>query len=279
MRLRSVSLLSLLFLFACDVQASEVVRLDHFSGDSANVPAPWQVVQLNKKVKPTVYRLALWDGVHAIEATADHSMALLARPVEVDLNRTPVLCWRWRIDAPLVKADMATKAGDDYAARVYVSFAMPPDEIGFLLRAKLALARSIYGDAVPDAALNYVWDNRYPVGTHMPNAYTDRTRMIVAESGAADAGHWVVERHNVQQDEIDEFGSKRARLTQLAVASDTDNTGERAHAGFADFQFVARDAACTFDEAGTRVQTTARNDGARNAGATTASQSGQRKGE
>lgn len=74
---------------------------------------------------------------------------------------------------------------------------MPPGEIGFLLRAKLALARSIYVDYVPDAAINYVWNNRYPVGTRKPNAYTDRTRMIVAESGSANAGRWVVERNDV----------------------------------------------------------------------------------
>lgn len=121
---------------------------------------------------------------------------------------------------------------------------MPPDELGFLLRAKLKLARSIYGDAVPDAAINYVWDNRYPVGTRKPNAYTDRTRMIVAESGSQKAGKWIVERHDVQQDMVAEFGSARASMIQLSVASDTDNTGERAHVGFANFHFVARDEPC-----------------------------------
>ena len=229
------------------VQAGEVVWLDRFEHESTKVPAPWQVVQLGKKIPPTHYRVTRWEGVYAIEATAEHSMALLARPVEVDLHRTPVLCWRWRVDAPLVKADMAAKAGDDYAARVYVSFTLPPSELSFITRTKLKLARSIYGDAVPDAAINYVWDNRYPVGTRKPNAYTDRTHMIVAESGAANAGKWVVARHDVQQDVVTEFGSMQARMIQLSVASDTDNTGERAHAGFADFHFVARDAACFFN--------------------------------
>lgn len=233
-----------LVVLSSSAQAGEVVRLDNFAEESSSVPAPWQVVQLDKKVNPTRYQLRNWDGVLAIEATAERSMALLARPVVVDLNRTPVLCWRWRVDAPLTKADMATKAGDDYAARVYVSFALPPADIGFVLRTKLKLARSIYGDAVPDAALNYVWDNRYPVGTRKPNAYTDRTRMIVAESGAGNAGQWVVARHDVQQDVIAEFGSTQAKLIQLSVASDTDNTGERAHAGFADFWFVEKGAAC-----------------------------------
>ena len=243
MRWRSVGMLCFLVI-SSTIQAGEIVWLDHFSGESAKIPAPWQIVQLNKKVPPTRYRLTRWDGVSAIEATAEHSMALLARPVEVDLDRTPVLCWRWRVDAPLVKADMATKAGDDYAARVYVSFALPPSEIGWVLRSKLTLARSIYGDAVPDAAINYVWDNRYPVGTRKPNAYTDRARMIVSETGAANAGKWVVARHDVLQDVIAEFGSTQARMVQLSVASDTDNTKEHAHAGFADFHFVDRNTAC-----------------------------------
>jgi len=231
---------------ACGVEASENVRLTDFSEESVQVPSPWQVVQLDKKVPPTQYQIKHWDGVLGIEARADKSMALLARPVTVDLNRTPILCWRWRVDAPLLKADLATKAGDDYAARVYVSFVLPPSEIGWVLRGKLALARTIYGDAVPDAALNYVWDNRYPVGTRRPNAYTDRAHLIVAESGAANAGKWVEARHDVQEDVIAEFGSAQARLSQLSVAADTDNTGEKAHAGFADFHFVAAHAPCDF---------------------------------
>lgn len=230
--------------FSLLAQASDEVRLDHLTQESVDVPPPWQVVQLNKKVPPTRYRITRWDDVLAIEATAERSMALLARPVEVDLNRTPVLCWRWRVDAPLAKADMATKGGDDYAARVYVSFAMPESALNFATRIKLKLARSIYGDAVPDAAINYVWDNLYPVGTRKPNAYTDRIHMVVAESGAANAGKWVVARHDVQKDMVTEFGSEQARLIQISVASDTDNTGERAHAGFADFQFVKKDAMC-----------------------------------
>ena len=236
-----------LIVTSLEVRAGEVVKLDRFVRASAQIPAPWQVVQLDKKIAPTRYQLKSWDGVLAIEANAERSMALLARPVEIDWNRTPVLCWRWRVDAPLVKADMASKAGDDYAARVYVSFALPPEEMGFILRSQLKLARAIWGDAVPDAAINYVWDNRYPIGTLKPNAYTERTRMIVAESGDDKAGRWVVARHDVRQDFIAEFGLPQAHLIQLAVASDTDNTGETAHAGFADFHFVEKNASCFSD--------------------------------
>ena len=243
MMLRSAVLGSMCAI-SCWAQAGEIVWFDHFTKEPVEVPAPWRVVQLDKKVSPTRYRVIRWDDVFAIEATAERSMALLARPVEIDLNRTPVLCWRWRVDVPLVKADMDTKAGDDYAARVYVSFSMPSSALNFMTHTKLKLARSIYGDAVPDAAINYVWDNRYPVGTRKPNAYTDRTRMIVAESGAAYAGKWVVARHDVLQDAVAEFGSGQARLIQLSVAADAGNTGESARAGFADFHFTQRSDTC-----------------------------------
>jgi hypothetical protein len=212
--------------------------------ESGAIPAPWQVEHLNKDFASTRYGLRVWDGVPAVEAHAEKSMALLARPVDVDLARTPILCWRWRVDAPLKTADMTTKAGDDYAARVYLSFEVPPQTLGLGTRLALKLARALRGPQVPDAAVNYVWDNTHPIGTWQANAYTDRARMQVLRSGAADAGRWVTERRDVTADFSQAFGHAPRRLTGLALASDTDNTGESAHAGFAEFAFVEREAAC-----------------------------------
>lgn len=211
---------------------------------SGDLPAPWQVEQLNKDIAPTRYRLREWDGVPAVEAHALNSMALLARPVEVDLGKTPMLCWRWRIEAPLKTADMRTKAGDDYAARVYLFFEVPPDSLGFGTRMALGLARSLRGNVVPAAAINYIWDNRHPIGTWQANAYTDRVRMLVLRTGAGEAGRWVTERRDVGADFHKAFGHAPRRLTGLALASDTDNTGEEARAGFADFRFVSGDESC-----------------------------------
>lgn len=45
------------------------------------------------------------------------------------------------------------------------------------------------------------------------------------------------------------FGTDRPPPTLLAIATDPDNTGERARAGFADLQFVRRDARCDFPPA------------------------------
>jgi hypothetical protein len=236
-------LLALLALLPA-VALAEPVWVGRFASADGDPPAPWQVVQLDRDIAPTRYRVRAWDGMAAVEAHAVKSMALLARPLDIDLDKTPVLCWRWRIDAPLKNADMTTKAGDDYAARVYLSFDVPPDTLGLGTRLALKLARALRGNQVPDAAINYLWDNRHAVGVWQPNAYTERTRMRVLRSGAAHAGRWVDERRDVAADFRHAFGHAPARLTGLAVASDTDNTGEEARAGFADFRFVGKDESC-----------------------------------
>jgi hypothetical protein len=222
------------------------VPIGVFSQETQTPPEPWRMVSFDADIPATRYRIIRWDKVIAIEAKAEASMALLARPLNLNLVNTPVLCWRWRVDAPLKSADMAHKSGDDYAARVYVAFDLPNSEMDWTTLLKLRLARQIFGEQVPDAALNYVWDNRYPIGTERPNAYTELTQMLVLQSGSDNAGQWMVERRNVLADAEQAFGKLDFKAKQLAVASDTDNTGEIAHAGFADLHFVGADAACDF---------------------------------
>lgn len=220
-----------------------------FPAMTGPVPEPWRIIQFDTKIAPTAYQTRVWEGVSAVEAKADGSMALLARGVEVDLKATPMLCWRWRVEDVVKDADMNTKAGDDYAARVYVAFRLPADKIDFGLRFKLQFARNLYGEHVPDAALNYIWDNKNPVGHRQFNAYTDRTQMIVQRSGTAQVGTWVSERVDVLSDVVKAYGSDQANISLLALTSDTDNTKSKAHAGFADLHFVGRDAPCVFPSA------------------------------
>lgn len=223
--------------------AGTPVWVGSFAG-VGSVPEPWRVVRFNAAVPPTGYRMATVEGVAAIEARADKSMALLARPLAVDLEATPVMCWRWLIDAPVAGADMTKKSGDDYAARVYVAFDIPDGEMDAGTRMKIALARKLFGNDVPDGALNYVWDNRHPFGVRRKSPYTDRAELIVAETGTRRAGEWVGERVDVAGDFALAFGNKRGRPIQLAIATDTDNTGGTARAAFADIHFVARNTRC-----------------------------------
>lgn len=51
--------------------AGEENWVGRFDGADTAVPAPWRLLQLDKRVPPTQYRIKLWDGVPAIEAAAD----------------------------------------------------------------------------------------------------------------------------------------------------------------------------------------------------------------
>lgn len=228
--------------------SAQAVWAGRFEAPAGHVPKPWEVVPINK-IKPTAYQAVVWDGVHAVEARAEASMALLAREIQVDLSRTPVLCWRWRAENLIEQADMFQKSGDDYPARVYVAFSISPQRLSMMTRAQLKLARTIYGGLVPDAAINYVWDNRQPVGMMQPNVYTDRTHMKVLRSGPSMLGRWVNERVDVLADVQRAFGPLEVqdlRLNLLAVASDADNTAQRARAGFAELHFVGATSPCEF---------------------------------
>lgn len=226
--------------------AGAEISVGRFATDSAAIGAPWQVIRLEKHVPATLYRAHRWDGVNAVEANADASMALLGRPIDVDLAATPILCWRWRVEDVVGSANMRKRSGDDYAARIYLAFALPPAVLSFTARAELALVRNLFGAQVPDAALNYVWDNVHPAGTRMPNAYTNRAQMIVQRSTNQDARRWMSERVNVANDVVERFGTREAQLGLIAIATDSDNTGEKIRAGFADLHFVRADEACSF---------------------------------
>ena len=105
----------------------------------------WRLAQPSREAAGTV-RIRSWDGVMAAELRAERTMTLLERAIADEAVRSsPVLCWRWRIDAPLRKADWETRAGDDFAARVYVGLRTPDQAMSAFLRARMRLARALWG--------------------------------------------------------------------------------------------------------------------------------------
>lgn len=126
----------------------------------------------------------------------------------------------------------------------YISPSLPKETLSLADKAALAIARGIFGSHVPDGAINYVWDNVHPIGTRMPNAYTSRAQMVVLQSGNSQSGKWTAERVNVLNDLHRTFGTASGKLKLLAIASDSDNTKEKARAGFAEIAFVKPEENC-----------------------------------
>ena len=138
------------------------------------------------------------------------------------------MSWRWKIDGVLAGSDPRTKSGDDYAARVYVAYRYDPGRVTAWQRARYAAYRLVYGRYPPGLALSYVWDSRLPVGTVLESAYTDRARIVVARSGAAEAGRWVTETRDIYDDFRRIVGAEPPRIAGVALMTDTDDTGGRA---------------------------------------------------
>jgi len=227
---------ALLMLAAAAVGAADTaVEVPRFSAALPDAePEGWQPLTFQSGRQSTVYRLVADDGITVLRADADASASGLVHKLEVDARTYPILAWRWKVGNLIEKSDATRKEGDDYPARVYVMFKYDPERVSAADRAKYELARLVRDEYPPHAGINYVWDNRLPPGTILPNAYIDRVKMIVLRSGAAEVGRWVEEERNVYEDYKRAFGEEPPPISGVAVMTDTDDTGDRATAWYGD---------------------------------------------
>ncbi len=203
----------------------------------AATPAGWVLQPIPGVARQTRFDLVDDAGTTVLRGRADNAAASLRYSADIDPARTPLLRWRWKTDRVLDTADMTSKAGDDYAARLYVFFDRKPGQMSLGERTLYRIGRARYGDQLPAAALSYVWDNRQPVGTIRDNAYTGFVKMVVASSGKAREGQWITLSRDVAADYRRAFGTAPPRITGVAVAVDTDNTGESTVTYFGDIRF------------------------------------------
>jgi hypothetical protein len=238
---RAVRLLAVALLVHAIVHAGPArVEVGRFAAPAEPEASPpgWEPLTFTRIPRLTRYRVVRDGEGWVLEAASEAAASALYRPLELDLGAYPRLTWRWKIGNVLVNADARTRRGDDYAARVYVAFRYDPLQATAWERAKYGTYRLLYGRYPPRAALNYVWDNRLPPGATLDNAYTDRAKMIVVRSGAADVGRWLTETRNVLDDYRRLFGGEPPPVAGVAVMTDTDDTGERAVAWYDALAFL-----------------------------------------
>ena len=138
---------------------------------------------------------------------------------------------------------MTTKTHEDFAARVYVFFDVPHEALPFAVRAKLSVGALVYGAELPTATICYVWDNKHPVGMHIPSPFTETVHTWVVQSGNGEARQWAAKSRDLEVDFRAAFGGfwkgPVPRVTGIAVGMDTDQTRESVTAFFGDFELGA----------------------------------------
>ena len=197
--------------------------------------APWRLADI-PKLKPSARSLVEQDGRQVLHIEADAAAGGVLHPLDLAGDQQWQLSWQWRTERELDKARFATRKGDDYAARVYVLLDYPLENLPFVTRQKLRLARTFFDPDVPAATLSYVWDNREPPGSHARSAYTETVEMRVLRGPEAPLGQWLTENRDLRADAIAAFGSAPRRILGVVFAADSDNTGERVESYFAEPQ-------------------------------------------
>lgn len=99
--------------------ASEPVDL--FSGFAPDWRKDWREQKLASN--PTIYSVANEGGLNVLHATSRSANSGLLREFAVERPTAAVLRWRWKVRRVIgAGADERSRAGDDYAARVFVVF-------------------------------------------------------------------------------------------------------------------------------------------------------------
>jgi len=216
-----------------------VLEVGKFSAAAPGTEFPenWKPLTFPKIKRHTAYTLIRDGDVVIVKAVSEASSSGLTRDITIDPKEYPVVQWRWKIGNLLKASDVTRKEGDDYPARLYITFAYDSSKVSLFEKAKYEAARLLYGRYPPLAALNYIWDTKAAKGAVVPNPYTDRAIMMVVESGATDVNRWVTEERNVYEDYKGAFGEEPPLISGVAVMTDTDNTGESATAFYGDIVF------------------------------------------
>lgn len=221
-----------------DIAASDWAQLNRIDG-LAHPPGPWTHQRYGSRT-PTRYSAQTHHGRPALHAQAQASNSTLRLRLEgIDVQTARHLSFSWFVPALNEQADLRDDAADDAVARVVLSFDGDRSRWSSRDHVLSELAHLITGEPLPFATLIYVWDNRYPVGSVIPNPHTERIRHLVLNTGPDQLNRWVDQERDVVADFRQAFGEDPGRLVGIGVMSDANNTGASVGAWFGPLRLSA----------------------------------------
>lgn len=194
-----------LLVLAMNVQAGEI-QVSHFSTEGL---AGWEPKIFKGS---TEYLLQQENGRTVVKAVSHAAASGMVRKIHFKPSTYRYLRWSWKIAHIIKGGDEKSKAGDDYAARLYVIF---PGRYFWQMK-----------------AINYIWANRLPKGEYVSNPFASDAKMLAVESGNGKAGQWVAEERDLLADYRLMFGTDPPAADAIAIMTDTDNTGGNAEAWY-----------------------------------------------
>jgi hypothetical protein len=215
-----------------------------FSNAAAGAPpAPWKIVGLPERyAKPiTQFDIVEIEGTRALRVKSDKSWGSLAYPMSEAVKQGAMLRWRWRLDQPLAVSDLKSKATEDGALKVCLSFDMPADNIPGGERALFKLAQFFTKDKIPTATLCYLWGGKEEIGYQQASLFTARVRFIVLANESTPLKTWASKERNIYTDFLKAFGQEAGTvpaLSAIVIGADADNTQGSSSGYVGDVQLI-----------------------------------------
>ena len=187
---------------------------------AASFRADWTV----KKWRGAVDLLfGTWEGLPTLNLVSRSSSWAFLRRVEVDLSKTPVLAWSWRVDAYPPSGDGRRAESDDEPAQVYLFFP----------------GKGLAGKLQP-RILGYTWETVPEAGTFYHSPKNDETRVFVLRNRRDGQGVWASEARDVAGDFQKAFGEPAPAPLAVCFQIDSDDTASSARSAFAALRFTSR---------------------------------------
>jgi hypothetical protein len=127
----------------------------------------------------------------------------------VDLKKTPILEWSWKVVTLPPGGDARRRQTTDQAAQIYVVWARPPE----ILRSRI---------------IGYAWDTTAPAGEIIKSKKTGTVTYVIMRSGGDKLGTWLTERRNVADDFRKIYGEEPGNPTALSISIDSNDTRSEA---------------------------------------------------
>lgn len=164
------------------------------------------------------------EGYPSIRLSTNDSASMLFRYVDIELNAYPLLSWDWFIEQGIVSdLDEMTASGDDHPARIYLGF------------------RSAGGKS---HNMEIIWGNRKlhrGDWKFLKFLHLFSFPHYVADGGNENIGRWRHEREDLTALYSTLWGDAAgARLMEIALFCDTDETGTKSIAYFSNIRVEKR---------------------------------------
>ncbi|MFV1871802.1 MAG: DUF3047 domain-containing protein [Oleiphilus sp.] len=214
----SFTIVLCLYLSALSLRAeTEVVEATTLSLPFDDLDA-WEEIRFNSR---THYQKMEEQEQVVLKAESRNSASGLLLEQDINLQKTPYLNWRWKLEKALPTQPEKQKSGDDYAARVYLIHSG-----GWLFW--------------QTHALNYVWSSRSVKGQAWPNAYApDNAQMMAIRDAQDKTGVWFQEKRHVGNDFSSWLSRDIQQIDGVAIMTDTDDSQGHAIVYYADIFFSA----------------------------------------